>query len=132
MQDIGVAFAGEVPRFASGLALLIIGWLVGQRLTVSWNLRQKYKEIDLATARDFHALYGEFFAIWKLWDYYLRDAHVKAEGPAGTCWTAPALAKEIWNPFSYDLRRRGRSRATISKSWGASGSCTKSCGSAYE
>lgn len=47
------------------------GWLVGQRLTLRWNLRQKQRELDLSTAHDFHELYGEFFAIWKLWNYSL-------------------------------------------------------------
>ena len=56
-----------------GISLLTIalGWLVGQRLTVRWNLRQKQRELDLTTAHDFHKLYGEFFAIWKLWNYSL-------------------------------------------------------------
>jgi len=29
----------------------------------------KTERTGIATARDFHALYGEFFAIWKLWRY---------------------------------------------------------------
>ena len=53
------------------LFTIILGWLVGQRLTVRWNVRQKQRELDLSTAHDFHKLYGEFFAIWKLWNYSL-------------------------------------------------------------
>jgi hypothetical protein len=67
------AAVSEIPKFASGLILLGLAWLVTQRVTVFWNLRQKQKENDLSTARDFHAIYGEFFAIWKLWNYYVRD-----------------------------------------------------------
>lgn len=51
---------------------IALGWLVGHRLTMRWNLRQKQRELDLMTAHDFHKLYGEFFAIWKLWNYSLR------------------------------------------------------------
>ena len=56
----------------SGLSLgvsvttVALGWFVGQRLTVRYNLQQKQREYDLATAQEFHRLYGEFFEIWKL------------------------------------------------------------------
>jgi hypothetical protein len=103
MQDISAAFVGEVPKFASGLCLLVIGWFVGQRLTVLWNLRQKYKEYDLETAREFHTLYGEFFAIWKLWDYYLKDATMKAEGSR---WSL--LDRERWSRLSEQIFRVDR------------------------
>lgn len=56
---------------------IALGWAVGQRLTVYWNLRQKQREHDMTTAQEFHKLYGEFFAIWKLWNY-----HLKASGSA--------------------------------------------------
>ena len=68
----------EIPRLASSVVLLVLAWFIGQGLTVRWNLRQKRREFDLATARDFHSLYGEFFAIWKLWNYYSRDVGAEA------------------------------------------------------
>ncbi len=59
-----------------GVAILtiVLGWVVGQRLTVYWNLRQKQREYDMTTAQEFHKLYGEFFAVWKLWNYHLRES----------------------------------------------------------
>lgn len=62
----------ELPRFAAGLLTLLLTWLVGQRLIVFWNIRQKRREADLNAARDFHSAYGEFFAVWKLWDACLQ------------------------------------------------------------
>jgi hypothetical protein len=68
----------ELVLFESSLSLgislltIALGWLVGQRLTVRWNLHQKQRELDLTTAHEFHTLYGEFFAIWKLWNYSLK------------------------------------------------------------
>lgn len=50
------------------LIVLLAGWLVGQRLTYQWNLRQKRRESDLATAADLQRLYGDFFAVWKQWN----------------------------------------------------------------
>jgi hypothetical protein len=63
----------ELLKFAGAIVLLLLAWLVGQRLTVKWSLYQKEKENDSLTARDFHLLYGEFFAVWKLWNYFVRD-----------------------------------------------------------
>lgn len=68
------SFIKECPKFAGALILLGLAWFVGQRLTAYWNGRQKEKEFDLVTARDFHDLYGEFFAIWKLWNYYHKES----------------------------------------------------------
>ena len=65
----------ELLKAALSLGVAIItlalGWFVGQRLTMRWNLRQKQREFDLSAANDFHRLYGEFFAVWKLWNYSL-------------------------------------------------------------
>jgi hypothetical protein len=68
----------QLELFKSGLSLCVslttlgLGWVVGQRLTFLWNLRQKQRESDLATAQNFHTLYGEFFAIWKRWNHSFR------------------------------------------------------------
>lgn len=50
---------------------LALSWVVGLRLSAAWNLKQKQREFELASANEFHKLYGEFFAIWKLWDFAL-------------------------------------------------------------
>ena len=47
---------------------LLLGWLVGQRLTYRWNIRQKRREAQLSTTQQFYSAYGEFFAVWKLWN----------------------------------------------------------------
>lgn len=54
------------------LGVLATG-LVGAGLGFWWNLQLKRRESDLATVKVFHDLYGEFFAVWKLWNYYVRD-----------------------------------------------------------
>lgn len=62
-----------LPDLTVSIIVLGLTWFVGQRLTVYWNLRQKRKELQISTAHEFQALYGEFFAVWKLWNYYIRD-----------------------------------------------------------
>ena len=96
------ATLNELPKLVTALVLLGLAWFVGQRLTVAWNLRQKQKEHDLATARDFHALYGEFFAIWKLWNYYIRD--VGAESFEGA---------SRWNLLDRACEAEGKLESTL-------------------
>ena len=50
----------NIELLKAGLSLgvavitLALGWFVGQRPTVRWNLRQKEREFDLSAANDFH------------------------------------------------------------------------------
>jgi hypothetical protein len=77
----------ELARGAISLAVTLIGlgvgWVFGQRLAYQWNLRQKRRETDLSTVQDLQRLYGEFYAVWKLWDSVARaragDPAVRAE-----------------------------------------------------
>src|SRR6266571_3791462 len=55
--------ATEIPKLLTTLIFLGLGWVIGKRLTVLWSRRQKENEQDLDAARDFHALYGDFFAL---------------------------------------------------------------------
>lgn len=56
------------------IVTLSFGWLVGHRLTAYWAIRQKRKELELSAVNEFYKLYGEFFAVWKLWAYYVHSA----------------------------------------------------------
>ncbi len=74
-----------IPNLLVALITLGLGWVVGQRLTLNWNLRQKRRELDLSNAKEFQSLYGEFFAVWKLWNYYVRDIGDKSL-PGASRW----------------------------------------------
>ena len=75
--DFLKAIAG--PATAVGLA-----WLVGNRLSAEWVLRQKKREQSITTAAEFYRLYGEFFALWKMCNYAYRDS--REELDAATQW----------------------------------------------
>ena len=77
--------ATEIPKLLTTLIFLGLGWVIGKRLTVLWSRQQKENEQDLDAARDFHALYGDFFALWKLWNYFVRDLGSEAL-PGGSRW----------------------------------------------
>ncbi len=70
MTDISL----EIIRFVitAGITLLsfFLTWVVGQRIATLWAIRQKRKELSLSAANRFESIYGEFFSLWKLWDYY--------------------------------------------------------------
>ena len=53
-------------------ATLIVGWLVGYRLVAYWGLWQKRREQTLLLTNEFYKIYGDFFAIWKPWNCYLK------------------------------------------------------------
>jgi hypothetical protein len=57
----------------NGILLLALTWLVGQRLAYQWNVRQKRRELQLTALQQFYLAYGDFFAVWKLWNRLDRN-----------------------------------------------------------
>ena len=81
--EIAKALIG--PVVAVGLA-----WLVGNKLTSDWALKQRRRENSLASVAEFYRLYGEFFALWKLCNYAFRDAdHETEDTRSGTLCVVP-------------------------------------------
>ena len=64
----------EIARALLGpAATVLLAWAVGNRLSARWAMRQKRREETRVAANEFYRLYGEFFAVWKLWNYSLDD-----------------------------------------------------------
>ena len=57
----------EVIKTGLSLFLLAIGWFIGQRIVAYWDIKKKRQELDIATATQFHKLYGEFKEVSRLW-----------------------------------------------------------------
>jgi hypothetical protein len=72
LSDLELELVKTLLSLGVTLITLLLGWLIGQRLSAYWAFRQKQKEIDLNTLNKFYSLYGEFFAVWKLW-HFLRE-----------------------------------------------------------
>lgn len=66
---IDAALPGLVLLAGAGLAAA----LAGSWLAFYWHARHRRRELDLRTAETFHRLYGEFFALWQLWSYWVED-----------------------------------------------------------
>jgi len=76
-----------ISNLTVALVTLGFGWLVGNRLMVHWAIVQKRRELELSALHDFYRLYGEFFAVWKLWSYCRRSAALALEHPEETRWS---------------------------------------------
>jgi hypothetical protein len=57
-----------IGAFVAPVLTLGLAWLVGYSLTTRWDTVKKQTELDLAAMEQFYKTYGEFFAVWKLWD----------------------------------------------------------------
>jgi hypothetical protein len=69
MEQMTEALIASIPVL---VGVLTTGF-VGAGLAFLWNFQLKQRELDLTAAQRFQDLYGEFFAVWKLWNYYIRD-----------------------------------------------------------
>jgi hypothetical protein len=56
-----------VPNLIVAVLTLCLGWFVGNRLSARWDERKKRRELDLVALGVFYDIYGQFFAVWKLW-----------------------------------------------------------------
>lgn len=84
-MDLAYAFNQALPDLIVAASTGVVAAIVGAWLALYWNTRQKQRELDLSTAESFHRLYGEFFAVWKLWNYLIRDVG-EQELPGASRW----------------------------------------------
>lgn len=79
--DLTDEFAKGLPDAVIAAASLAAAWLVGHRVSVHWNLRQKERELDLDAVQKFYSTYGEFFAVWKIWSSFPHDETGRVTAP---------------------------------------------------
>ena len=68
-------FKAALGLFVS-VVTLALGWAVGQRLTMNWNLVQKQRETEMENLHQFHLVYGEFRELSKTWRLVKKDEAV--------------------------------------------------------
>ncbi|MGB7979507.1 MAG: hypothetical protein WCF36_01800 [Candidatus Nanopelagicales bacterium] len=51
------------------LITALLAVLVGNRIALGVEIRRRAREYDLAASEEFFRLYGQFFALWKRWNY---------------------------------------------------------------
>lgn len=75
MQDWSLWHEAIKAAYSLGTAVVVLalGWLVGQRLTYTWNIRQRRRDFQLVVSQQFYTAYGEFFVVWKLWNRLERN-----------------------------------------------------------
>lgn len=70
---------------AAVLITLAAGWLISQRVTDRWEQMRKRRELDLAALDELYSCYGEFYAVWKLWNGYCNKQN-PTPGPPDATW----------------------------------------------
>ncbi len=68
LEDPGGKLTAIISAIVAPVLTLGLAWLVGHSLTARWDTVKKQTELDLAAMEQFYRIYGEFFAVWKLWD----------------------------------------------------------------
>jgi len=73
MADSWSAGTVALEVLKAALALPVAGatlaatWLIGNRQSHRWTVRQKHRELDLMASRKLDELYGELLAVGRLW-----------------------------------------------------------------
>ena len=60
------------PAIIAAVISTLIGGLIVGVISSRWARSQKLRELDFATLEQFQQLYGEFFALYHLWDDFKR------------------------------------------------------------
>jgi hypothetical protein len=78
----------ELIKTGLSAILLLLSWIVGQRILAFWERRKKQNEIDLATLAQLHRIHAEFRTIGRLWRAFGLDQPPGAPVvvPADTHW----------------------------------------------
>jgi hypothetical protein len=76
-----------IPTVVASAAGLLATWFVGQRIATAWQIRQKRRELQLDAVGEFYRAYGEFYEIWKVWNYRLRE---RVPDPGGELFSRAA------------------------------------------
>ena len=116
MQGLYLELAKGAISLVITLIGLGLGWLVSQRLSYQWNLRQKRRELELATAQDLQRMYGEFFSIWKVWNASAekKDADIVHKLLTRTA-DAEGLLERVWVKLATKRRLSAVDRETLGK-----------------
>ena len=67
----------EIIKTGLSLIILAFGWIIGQRIIATWELRKMRHKLDVAAAERFHLLYGELKEVGRLW----RSAKIPKGNP---------------------------------------------------
>jgi hypothetical protein len=106
------ATAKAIPTLVVAAATLALGWFVGTGVTSRWEDTKKRRTLELETLARFHSLYGEFFAVWKLWSVYNKKCRylVDSERDPKELWAILRRAAEVEGGFEAILVRLTQER----------------------
>jgi len=92
MSQVNLEIFKAALSLSVGVVTLGLGWFVGNRLSLKWNLIQKRREIDMANVQQFYSLYGEFKEVVKIWRVIKRNKDSALAIPSDSRWSLLARA----------------------------------------
>jgi hypothetical protein len=101
--EVTAAIAGAV---VTTVGAAVAAWV----LALNWAVQQKRKELAIEAGHDLSRAYGEFFAVWKLWNYAFADA-ANERSPAKARWMLLERAAASEAQFEALLVRLATERA---------------------
>jgi len=66
----------EIIKLILTVGIFITSLVYGNQLSAKWSLKQKRKELHYRATEELFQIYGEFFALWKKWNFYLKHRKV--------------------------------------------------------
>ena len=54
------------------VGIFVTSLIYGNKLSAKWSLKQKRKELHYKASEELFQIYGEFFALWKKWNFYFK------------------------------------------------------------
>lgn len=94
-DDVKAEIVLQGLQLAGTLIILLLSWLIGQRIIAYWEIKRRIRESDLESERIFQKLHGEFKALWRLWKAYVKGLPENVE---------PSIS--IQEPLLWDLMSR--------------------------
>jgi len=79
-MDINAFFSTEpIKTIAGPLLTAILAYLVGNRVSAYWDYKKKRRELSIISMKEFNNCYGQFYTLWKKWNYTIKDENCTDE-----------------------------------------------------
>jgi hypothetical protein len=105
-EELALASVKAIPTLGVALLTLGLGWLLGNGITSRWEEVKVRRALQLAALERFYQLYGEFYAVWKLWSVYKNPTQgPNDERDPSMVWGLLERAAEVEGGFESILVR---------------------------
>lgn len=110
-EELALTSVKAIPTLGVALLTLGLGWLLGNGIASRWEEVKERRALELAALERFYQLYGEFYALWKLWSIHKSPTYLSDyERDPSTVWRLLERAAEVEGGFESILVRLTQER----------------------